>query len=317
MAEVGIPLNGATISSVGLAKRYADNKRDVNAIDFSRDGALIVTSSDDESINVYNADSGMSQTKVFNKKYGCSHVRFTRTLNQHVLLASNNDWDYSLRYLNVTENSYLRYYTAHRDRVVALSLNPSDDSIFLSASLDDTVRLWDLRTATCQGWVKRYGHPAAAFDPAGLIFATASANNTVCLYDRRNFDTAPFSTFQLDCPVVAFRSLEFSPDGQAILLLTRNKVAFLLDAFTGELLNEYTSSDDSDIVSVGFSPDGSYVLGGLSTGVIVVWKLRGLAEFVRWHGLSGPVGAVRWSPRHFLIAAADDQLSLWCLQNES
>lgn len=34
------------------------------------------------------------------------------------------------------------------DRVIALSMSPVDD-IFLSGSLDNTIRLWDLKSANC------------------------------------------------------------------------------------------------------------------------------------------------------------------------
>lgn len=35
------------------------------------------------------------------------------------------------------------------NRVVALEMSPLDDQ-FLSAAMDDTVRLWDLRSSACQ-----------------------------------------------------------------------------------------------------------------------------------------------------------------------
>ena len=56
----------------------------------------------------------------------------------------------SIRYLSLHDNRYLRYFKGHRDRVSALSMSPRDDS-FLSAAMDRTVRMWDLRTNVCQG----------------------------------------------------------------------------------------------------------------------------------------------------------------------
>jgi COMPASS component SWD2 len=66
-------------------------------------------------------------------------------------------------------------------------MSPVDDT-FLSASLDDTVRFWDLRTSACQGLLRRKGRPSVAYDPNGLVFAIALDNNTIKLYDLRNFD---------------------------------------------------------------------------------------------------------------------------------
>jgi WD40 repeat protein len=44
---------------------------------------------------------------------------------------------------------YLRYFKGHRDAVVSLEMSPSSD-MFLSASKDKTVRMWDLRAHPCQ-----------------------------------------------------------------------------------------------------------------------------------------------------------------------
>ena len=41
------------------------------------------------------------------------------------------------------DNSYLRYFKGHRDRVLSISMCPAADT-FISSSLDATVRLWDL-----------------------------------------------------------------------------------------------------------------------------------------------------------------------------
>jgi len=70
-------------------------------------------------------------------------VRFTHH-EYSVVCASNNGWDQTLRYWSLHDNSYLRYFKGHRDKVTSIAMSPLDDT-FLSASLDNTVRLWDLR----------------------------------------------------------------------------------------------------------------------------------------------------------------------------
>jgi COMPASS component SWD2 len=69
-------------------------------------------------------------------------------------------------------------------------MSPLDDT-FISGSLDDTVRLWDLRTPNCQGLVNIRGNPCVAFDPTGAVFAIgldSYGGGSVRLYDVRNFD---------------------------------------------------------------------------------------------------------------------------------
>ena len=66
-------------------------------------------------------------------------------------------------------------------------MSPIDD-MFLSGSLDKTLRLWDLRSPNCQGLMHLSSRPVAAFDPEGLIFAAGVNSESVKLYDLRSFD---------------------------------------------------------------------------------------------------------------------------------
>ena len=143
-------------------------------------------------------------------------IHFTQN-KTNVVHASTKENDI-IRYLNVQENNYIRYFRGHNKRVVTLCMNPTDDS-FLSGSLDKSIRLWDIRYATvwkfqkfsvtqilreivlfrssyCQGFMSLAGRPVAAFDPEGLIFAVGINSESVKLYDLRSFDKGPFSSFK-------------------------------------------------------------------------------------------------------------------------
>jgi WD40 repeat protein len=73
-------------------------------------------------------------------------------------------------------------------------MHPRED-LFLSASLDNTVRFWDLRSNACQGMIRVKGKPQVAYDPDGLIFGVAAAPNVVKLFDARNYSAGPFVSF--------------------------------------------------------------------------------------------------------------------------
>ena len=54
----------------------------------------------------------------------------------------------AIRYLSLHDNQYLRYFSGHQKRVTSLDLCPVND-MFISASIDDSVRIWDLRSPNC------------------------------------------------------------------------------------------------------------------------------------------------------------------------
>ncbi|ELR12047.1 WD domain, G-beta repeat-containing protein [Acanthamoeba castellanii str. Neff] len=242
------------VQSMAMGKVFKDNTARINSLDFYKTGEHLVTASDDESIHVYNAVSGnelLSLTRrrrttrtVLSKKYGVDLIRWTHNENT-VICASKNSWDETLRYLSLHDNHYLRYFKGHRDRVTSLAMSPVDDT-FLSASLDSTVRLWDLRTNACQGLIRRTGRASVAYDAQGLIFAVATSNNAVKLYDLRSFEKGPFATFFVDHhTALQWSGIKFSNDGKYILLPTTDSPIFLIDAFTGKKKQMYTGRSPS------------------------------------------------------------------------
>ena len=88
---------------------------------------------------------------IFDFRYGVDLIHFTQN-KTNVVHASTKENDI-IRYLNVQENNYIRYFRGHNKRVVTLCMNPTDDS-FLSGSLDKSIRLWDIRYVSFQNYLK-------------------------------------------------------------------------------------------------------------------------------------------------------------------
>ena len=300
----------------------------MNAVSFHSSGEWVVTSSDDESIHVYNAAEGTLSSTLYSKKYGVDRIKYTHHINS-VLTASKNEWDHTLRYLSLHDNRYLRYFKGHRGAVTSLEISPVDDS-FLSGSQDGSVRLWDVRAPECAGFLRLppAATPAVAFDPEGIIFGVAVANpgrgsaHAVKLYDARSYDKGPFATFDLDLGndnSLVFSSLAFSPDGGSILLSTTGEPLVVLDSMNGELrailrgrLNEVNLP-----LQASYSPDGQYIVSGSENGAVHIWPAAppttsiAVDDFVALRGHPEPTLNVAWSPTSALIVSACSSVGFW------
>ena len=152
-------------------------------------------------------------------------------------------------------------------------MSPIDDT-FMSGSLDNTVRLWDLRSPTCSGVMNVNGKPVCAFDPEGLLFSVGVGSELVKLYDLRQYDSGPFVTFKLpqekQCE---WTGLKFSPNGKTMLLSTNGSLMRLVDAFTGSPLQTFAGHLNNKGLPIDgcYSPDSKYVLAGSTDGRIHVW----------------------------------------------
>ncbi|EGF76071.1 hypothetical protein BATDEDRAFT_93069 [Batrachochytrium dendrobatidis JAM81] len=271
-----IPLSRELLGQFQVARVFKDNSRHITSIDFDADGYSCVTASEDESIRIYDVRSGKSRNCIYSKKYGCALARFTHR-STNIIYASTKEDD-ALRYMSLHDNKYLRYYKGHKKRVVSLVMSPQDDSV-LSASLDDTVRFWDLRSPNCQG---------------------------------------PFATFPIKDPITLdfaaeWTHMSFSNDGKLILISTTSNVMYIVDAFNGGIKHRLTGhmNQMGMAFEACFTPDAEFVIGGSQDGKIHYWEVEtgNHIHALEWH--HEPPKVVAFNPKHLMFASADTNLAFW------
>ncbi|XP_068720349.1 WD repeat-containing protein 82-like [Montipora capricornis] len=302
----------STIRSFRVAKVFRENSDRINHIDFSPNGETLISSSDDDSIVIFDCLEGKPKRTLYSKKYGVAQIQYTHATN--TVIHTSTKIDDTIRYLSLHDNKYLRYFTGHTKRVMTLHMSPMDDT-FVSGSLDRTLRLWDLRSPNCQGLMHVNGRPVAAFDPEGLIFAAGVDSEMVKLYDLRSFDKGPFSTFHVqNDPNIEWTGVKFSSDGKMILLATNGGVIHLIDAFQGTQLHAFTGHAVSRTtpVEVCFSPDAQYVLSGSQDGRVHVWASDSGQKLTVLEGNHpGPIQCIGFNPKYMMLASACTNMAFW------
>ena len=318
----------------------------ITSLDFDDPGELLLAATDDETIQIYNCKEGKHVKTLFSKKYGVHLARFTH--HSQSVLYSSTKVDDTIRYLSTHDNQFIRYFKGHTAPVTSLVLSPASDT-FLSCSMDNTVKLWSLSTPNPTGTLLLNQPYLSAFDPSGSVLAIASpGTSSILMYDVRNYDKAPFATFDMlpheetYMPGSAGRdwtSLEFANDGKSMLLATASAGHFLLDAFsgdlkafcarktgsTGRLAPGIRSNGDKGGVQgqgdVCFSPDGRYLIGGAGQENLYVWDAQAAErETTPSTRTVGPThelecksraAIVAFNPRLHLCASADKEVVFW------
>lgn len=289
-------------------------------------------------MQVFDIKEGKKTKTVPSKKYGIHLAKFTHHSRQ-VLYASTKQDD-SLRLLELHNESYVRYFSAHTAQVTCIALSPGNDQ-FLSCGNDDMVCLWDLNSRSPQGKLKLVTPYLAAYDPSANVMAIASqSTSSILMYDVRNFDKAPFATFDMaeaeerytkTTKGRAWTRLEFSNDGKSMLVGTDFHGHFLLDAFeggvksflvgkqggTGRAAPISTSGKPLGQGDVCFTQDGRYVVGGTGDAPdLLVWDTqsangRQLEPMTRLTSRSIKSNIVQCNPRYNMLATADTKVCMW------
>ncbi|VDM09638.1 unnamed protein product [Wuchereria bancrofti] len=301
-----------TVASMRPAKSFNDNQAPINSLDFSADGLQMISSSDDDSIIMYDCVSGQKSRSVNSKKYGVDLIQFAHNTSNAIHCSTKVDD--VIRYLSLHDNKYIRYFPGHQKKVVTLCMSPLDD-MFLSGSLDKTIRLWDLRIQSCQGLMHVPSRPVAAFDPEGLIFAAGINSDTIKLYDLRSFDKGPFTTFKVENEAKEdWTGLKFSPDGKMIMITTNGSSVTLIDSFKGTLIHVLRGHENSKGIELDatFCADAQYVFSGSTDSSIVSWSVttgQKVAKLASGH--SPLIHKILFNPRFFMLATACTTLNLW------
>lgn len=287
---------------------------------------------------IFDIKDGRKTKTVPSKKYGIHLARFTHHSRQ--ILYASTKTDDALRLLELHNESYVRYFSAHTAQVTCLALSPGSDN-FISCAADDTVCMWDLSSRSPQGQLKLATPYLATYDPSANVLAIASqSTSSILLYDVRNFDKAPFATFAMEeleetyTPTTrgrAWTKIEFSNDGKSLLLGTDYHGHFVLDAFEGNLksflVGKTSGTGRAAPISTSgkplgqgdacFTQDGRYVIG--STGDqpdLLVWDTS-LASGGRQEptaklasrGIKSAV--VQCNPRFNMLATGDMKVCMW------
>ncbi|CAG0917629.1 unnamed protein product [Notodromas monacha] len=312
----GMKLDDEAVRSLRQARVLREFELGINHLDFSPNAEWLVGSGEDDQIVVYGCDTGLKKNVIFSKKYGVDLVQFAPRSKSSAIYASTKIDD-TLRYLSLVDNKYIRYFKGHGKRVCGLHMSPRD-GCFLSASLDRTVRLWDLRNNNAVHTLQINGRPFVSYDPEGAIFAAFPTVDSISLFDARFLSKGPFKSVPhgiTSKSVEDITGIKFSPHGRHIMLISKNQI-HVFDAFTGTKLNLNLSghANRSGVpLEASYSPDSQFIFCGSTDGRVHVWNAqKGYKVCVlKADSSSDPIRCVKFSPKHMLLATGCSVVSLW------
>ncbi len=203
------------------------------------------------------------------------------------------------------------HLSGHQESVFSVSFSP-DGKTFASASVDKTIKLWDLATGreiqTFSG--HQSGVVSVSFSPDGKTLASGSSDKTIKLW---NIATGK-ETQTLSGHKKGVNSVSFSPDGKTLASGSGDNTIKLWNIATGKE-NQTLSGHKKGVNSVSFSPDGKTLASGSYDNTIKLWDLATGKETQTFSGHKKTVNSVSFSPDGKTLASGseDNTIKLWDL----
>jgi len=173
-------VNASTGESLrGYYRKSASDYEECVAYAFSPDRQLIVSSSGDNAVQVWEAAS----EQTLHKLAGHTERGTTCAFSPDSQLIVSGSWDCTLRLWEAATGRLRRTLQGHQGWINACAFSP-DGSLILSASTDESLHMWDTASGKALRILK--GHLGAVmscvFSPDGQLVLSASQDNTLRLW---------------------------------------------------------------------------------------------------------------------------------------
>jgi WD40 repeat protein len=221
--------------------------------------------------------------------------------------------DQTLRMWDLESGQALRTLEGHTEEVRAVAVTP-DGRRVVSASEDKTLRVWDLESGQLLRTLE--GHTgwvrAVAVTPDGRRAVSASNDQTLRVWDLGTGQ--PLRTLEGHTNIVY--AVAVTPDGRRVVSASEDKTLRLWDLETGKTLRTLEGHTE-EVRAVAVTPDGRRAVSASEDQTLRVWDLGTGKTLRTLEGHTGWVRAVAVMPDgHRVVSASEDQtLRVWDLES--
>ncbi|KDR68085.1 hypothetical protein GALMADRAFT_1354883 [Galerina marginata CBS 339.88] len=283
----------------------------VTSVAFSTDGRRIVSGSYDQTVRIWDAETGKQVGEPFGGQTACVWSVAFSPDGKRVVSGSD---DKTVRIWDAETGKQMgEPFRGHTNFVKSVAFSP-DGRHVVSGSNDETVRIWDAETGKQVGEPFR-GHTdlvrSVAFSPDGMRVVSGSDDQTVRIWDAETGKQVgePFRGH-----TNWVRSVAFSPDGNRVVSGSFDQTVRIWDAETGKQVGEPFRGHTDSVLSVAFSPDGKRVVSGSSDETVRIWDAEtGKQVGEPFRGHTDWVWSVAFSPdgRRIVSASEDKTVRIW------
>ncbi len=290
----------------------------VETANFNELGDLVVTSSDDSTVAVWNANNGYKLHILLGHTGPIRWANFSPD-GKKVVSASDDStiivWDISNPEI---KNSPIAFkITGHSDFVKSANFS-NDGKYIVSASWDGTAKLWDakngkfIRIITSEKYKLWY----AVFSPDDKYIMTSGNSRYIKLWNAKTGKLYKELSFNNGTTIHG----SFSSDGKKLVTAGWYGKAVMWDILSGDTLftvvHPDTANATNPINSASFDFSGDYFLTTSIDNTARLWNAHTgeLKKILKEHRSSVQFAVFNFDGRRILTASADSTAKIWNLE---
>ncbi|MBG6173086.1 WD40 repeat protein [Labrenzia sp. EL_208] len=256
--------------------------------DFSNDGQLIVTISDDDTARVWDSELFFEVAALTGHNDDVVHAAFSAD-GKKVVTASD---DRTAKIFNSKTGQEIAVLEGHEFGLTHAEFSPDGTSV-VTGSWDNTARLWN--AATGHEIAILAGHKdtinRAKFSRDGRLVVTASSDSTARIWSAISGQEIAVLKGHED----EVQHAEFSRNGKLIVTASWDGTAKLWSVETSKELAIFRGHS-KDLTYAEFSYDGKYVVTASEDGSARVWEVETGRGLLVLQGHTGGVDHATFSP---------------------
>ena len=282
---------------------YIDgNSSLLSSIAFSPNGEKIVSGGKDDTITIWDLETGKEIKKMLNPA-PTNAVAFSPQGDKIVSGGSDN----LLRVWDVETGQEIKRYEGHSNYVNSVSFSPQGNKLG-SGSDDKTIRIWDVKTGVELFKIEGHSDPvySVAFSPKGDQIVSGSSDKSVRIWSVET--GKELKNFVGDLKWAT--SVAFSPNGNKLV-----GACFMGNIMIWDLQTDEKSeiNEGGSLSSVAFSPNGDYIVTGSYENKVTIWDVETGKELKKYFGHFDSVQTVAFSPlgKTIISGSVDGRIMRW------
>jgi len=299
-----------------------------NSAAFSPDGMRVVTVSGQDTVQVWDAESGKELLKLEeHETFGSSPPNFSPDGTK---IVTTGGWSNIARIWDAESGKKLVELKGHTFVIHSANFSPDGEKI-ITASGDATARIWDAESGeelqrlqereTWAGWLSgnsnRRAFNSAAFSPDGKIIVTTHSNYIPKIWDAES--GRALRTLEGHTNIVLFAT--FSHDGKKIVTASSDRTARIWNIESGDELLKLEGLTTRIVKSAAFSPDGKKVVTAgddrsLRNKPVRIFDAESGKELQTLDGHTAPVNSASFSSdgKKIVTGSSDGIVCIWTLE---